>query len=636
MNKTKKILISLSVFFCALFSLLAYSFYPFISYDSDYSQHVNHRFSDSKAPWRLLLTDRKGEIITDNMSKYWYYKHIKTSLDSEFVKALLEVEDKNYYKHSWVNILAKLRAIKDNLSWKRLSGASTITEQYIKNKYFKNSSRNILQKLREAILALYINSTRTKDNILNIYYHDVFFWNHLYWVWAALEVYFEKDDLDDLSEEEITLLLSLLHNPWVKSLEEVYFRKYFDQVKKRLWYNFKRTYFWKLKTKKNIDEFPFVTNLYKAKSFSGEETMTTIDGELQKYTREIMNQELERLSQKNVTNAAVFAIIPGNSKLKKPQEILIYQGSRDFYSNSIDGEVDVIDSKRQPGSTVKPFLYLMALESWMDGDDLIIDMENEYNSFQKWKTYITENYSLKEYGLVRLKKALWNSMNNATVRLASELWLENVFNFFKQYWFSFDYESEHYWYSLVLGNAEMKLRDLVENYAKLLLNEPNKFLLKDILKNPDNRDISFWVNSILNTSIAQAVKTGTSSDFRDNWVISYHPDLVVGVWVGNNDNSSMIWVTGISGAGKIWHKVIEKAISMWYIKDRNVIIPEWILEWEYCLDINCFRKEIVYKKIWKKYYSRIADNHFSRKDLQEKLSSFEENKLSQMWIQLSE
>jgi len=91
--------------------------------------------------------------------------------------------------------------------------------------------------------------------------------------------------------------------------------------------------------------------------------MTTIDGELQKYTREIMNQELERLSQKNVTNAAVFAIIPGNSKLKKPQEILIYQGSRDFYSNSIDGEVDVIDSKRQPGSTVKPFLYLMALES---------------------------------------------------------------------------------------------------------------------------------------------------------------------------------------------------------------------------------------------------------------------------------
>ncbi len=647
MNRRKKILITLSVFFCAFIFLLIYSFYPLLTYDVKYTQNVNNSIAESESPWRIVMYDRNWEVITDKMSQNWYYKHIKTNLNSEFVKALISIEDKNYYKHFGVNILSKFRAIKDNLNWKRISGASTITEQYIKNKYFKASSRNILQKLREAILALYINSTREKDNILNIYYHNAYFGNHLYWVWAAIEVYFKKESLEELSQEEIVILLSLLHNPWITSLEEKYFQNYFNQVRKRLWYNFKRTYFWKLKTKNNIDVFPFVTNLYREKPLSiflnGKEKTqhirTTIDKKLQQYTKEIIQQELSKLQWKNVTNAAVFAIIPLDIKIKKPHEILIYQWSKDFNAEDIDGQVDVIESRRQPGSTVKPFLYLQALESGMNPDDLLIDIESEYNSFQKWKSYMSKNYSLKEYWLVRLKKALWNSMNNASVRLASELWLENVYNFYKQYWFSFDYEPEHYWYSLVLGNAEMKLRDLVESYEKLLRKDKNKFLLQDILKNPDNRDISFWVNSILNTSIAQAVKTWTSSDFRDNWVISYHPNLVVGVWVWNNDNSSMIGVTGISWAGKIWHKLIEKAITLWYINSTEGFSPlniEAVEQSEYCLDTRCFRKEIIYKKTGKRYYSRIADNIFSREDLQEKLSSFEEKKLSQMWIQLSE
>ena len=669
-----KTLMLLSVFFCAVFLLLIYCFYPVLNYDSSYSQHVSHKLWESQAPWNILMYDRNWTLITDKKSENWYYKHITTDINSQFVQDLILIEDKNYYSHYWVNVLSKFRALKDNLSWEKISGASTITEQYIKNKYFKNSQRSILQKLREAILAVYFNIIREKDQILNIYYHDAYFWNQLYWVWAALEVYFDKDNLDDLTQEETVLLLSLLNNPWISSLEETYFQEYFNRVKERLWYSFKRTYFGKLNTKKNINTFPFVTNLYISSpqhSLEGEWVVsrpnwihTTIDSELQKYTKEVISEQLIKLQWKNVTNAAVFAIIPWNDVLKIPQEVLIYQWSRDFYSQHIDWQVDVIQAKRQPGSTVKPFLYLMWLESGMNPDDLLIDIESEYNSFQDWKSYVTENYSLKEYGLVRMKKALWNSMNNATVRLASELWLENVYNFYKDYWFSFDFDAQHYWYSLVLWNAETTLENLVENYAKLIppsypvtLQEEgaaksdvsilspeggelergiNKFLLQDMLSDPDNRDISFWVNSILSTSIPQAVKTGTSSDFRDNWVVSYHKDLVVGVWVWNNDNSSMIWVTWMSGAWNIWHKVVEKAIELGYIKDEWVIIPEWIEQWKYCLDYKCFQKELIYKKKGKQYFSRILNWDFSRKDLSEKLSNFEEEKLLKMWIQLTD
>gem|GEM_PF-6799761 len=216
----------------------------------------------------------------------------------KFVQALIQVEDKNYYSHWGVNLPAKLRAIRDNFSGKRVSGGSTITEQYVKNKYFKNHKRSYLQKMREAVLALYFSLPRggrwlsesedggskfitQKNHILNIYYHDAYFGNHLYGVGAAIEVYFGKESLEDLTEEEIVILLSLLHNPGIQSLEEEYFRTYFDQVKQRLGYDFKRTYTGKLPQKNNIDRFPFVTqNAKKLPLLPGHSFLPLDEGEL--------------------------------------------------------------------------------------------------------------------------------------------------------------------------------------------------------------------------------------------------------------------------------------------------------------------------------------------------------------------
>ncbi|MDD2871765.1 MAG: transglycosylase domain-containing protein [Candidatus Gracilibacteria bacterium] len=696
-------------------SFITYCFLPVITYD------------DTKEPDRILLTDRNGIIITDKANQYGYKYDIDIDLNSPFVKDLLEIEDKNYYSHFGVDILSKLGAIKANISnQKVVSGGSTITEQYIKNKYFQNQKRTYLQKSREAFLAIMFNFSifkrerpqgntigispkyegerlGSKDQILTNYLNDLYFGNNLYGVGAALEVYFQKQDLSELTPEEITLLISLIHNPGTKSLEETSFRLYFEKIKTKLGYTFDRSIY-KLNKKENIDRFPFVTNKVTSsmkynsnqtssqpspleekeqehffsptfKRIGGREDFdynkksVSIDSTLQQYAKDILNKTLYELKNKNVTNGAIFAINP------KTNEVLIYQGSKDYYNTKIDGQVDVIQALRQPGSTMKPFLYLMALQNGANPDDLLIDLNNKLNSFQEGKTYISNNYSLKEFGLVRFKKALGNSLNNASVRLASELGLNKVYDFYKSYGFKLEQDAEYYGYSLVLGNPSIKLEDLVMSYSRLLpknkithngpplnsngpLPNPNgpppnpllskeggqedleteqaKFLLYDILSNPDNRDLSFGVNSVLNTSIPQAVKTGTSSDFRDNVIVSYHPDFVIGIWVGNNDNSSMIGVTGVTGAGYIWHQIIEKAIELGYIKDIKIDIPIGVIESNYCLDEKCFRKELIYKKENKEYYSRILDGKYSGIDLFEKISIEEEEKLTEFQIYLDD
>lgn len=623
MNKKKYIFL---LIFILTVSFLSYCFFPIISY------------TDKNSPGRILLFDRNWIKITDKPNKFWYKIKLKEGdfkkiEKSEFVKSLIKIEDKNYYNHFWVNIFSKFRAIKDNILWKQISWASTITEQLIKNKYFLQYKRTYLQKLREATLAIYFSFIYSKNEILKKYLDSLYLWNNLYWLKTASYVYFNKENINNLTHEEITLLISLIHNPWIKNINEQSFFNYFKKVKKRLWYNFNKK-IKKLNSFKSLDKFPFVTN----------NNIKTIDSNLQEYTKEVINNTLDELKIKNVTNAAVFAIIP------KSWEVLVYQWSRDFNSKEIDGQVNVIKALRQPWSTMKPFLYLQALNNWFWTESLILDIESEYNSFKQNSTYISENYSLKEYWLVRLKKALWNSFNNATVRLARELWLSKVYNFYKKYWFDLKYDFEHYWYSLVLWNPNISLENLVFSYSKLLPSsqpssfkvkeqwnlEQNKFLLYDILSDPDNRDISFWVNSILNTSIFQAVKTWTSSDFRDNLVISYHPDLVLWVWVWNNDNSSMKWVTWITWAWYIWHQIIEKAISLGYIKDREIEIPKWIVEDYYCLDYDCFSRELIYKKEAENYFSRLKNNYYSREDIKENLSDFEKQKLSELGFEIRE
>ena len=647
MKRKYKIII---VFLILTISFLAYSFLPVINYKKD----IN-------SPWRIYIIDRFWKVITDKQTKWWYKESWLIYSDTLLVKSIIQIEDKDFYSHFWISLKSKLRALYQNIkSWKIVSGWSTITEQYIKNKYFPKEKRTILQKLREALVAFVYDLTHPKKDILFWYLYNVYLWNNIYWINAASKIYFNKN-IEDLDKEEITILVSLIHNPWIKSLKEKHFVNYFNRVKNKLWFNFKNK-ITKLNKLKNIDKLPFVTNRFLEQCNDCLENKSTIDLDFSIFVKNQLNKVLDDLKKNNVTNWAVLIIDP------KTGDVLVYQGSRDFYSSEIDWQVDVIRAKRQPWSTLKPFLYLLALKSWADIDQFIIDIESRYNSFKKNKVYISENYSLKEYWLVRLKKALANSLNNAAVRLARELWLEKVWSFFKFYWIKLDNPAEHYWFSLVLWNPSISLENLALSYINLLpdyavrsrkLNfiynredynklvyernkfknnkiDPEKFLLYQILKNPDNRDISFWVNSILNTSIYQAVKTWTSSDFRDNLIVSYNSNLIVAIWLWNNDNSSMKSVTWITWAWYLWHKIIEYAISHNIIQNSEYKIPEKIEKFYYCLDKKCFRRESSYKKKQTKYFSAIAEKYYSKKDIFENLDDYEMEKLEELGVRIWE
>jgi len=649
---TRKIKIIWIIFFAVILFLI-YCFYPVLNYDA---------YSENK-PWRIYLQDRFWNVITDKQTKWWYKISDLIYLDSRLVDSIIKIEDKDFYNHHWISIKSKLRALYQNIqSHKIVSGWSTITEQYIKNKYFPESKRTILQKLREAVVSFVYDISYPKKDILLWYLHNVYMWNNLYWIDTASKVYFNKD-VKNLTNEEITILVSLIHNPWIKSLKEKHFQNYFNRVKNRLWFSFESKIN-KLSKLKNIDKLPFVTNRFLTDcSINNSENCinwkTSIDLDFSIFVKQQLNKTLKDLEKNNVTNWAVLIIDP------KTMEVLVYQGSKDFYARDIDWQVNVIQSKRQPWSTLKPFLYLLALKSWADLDKFIIDIESRYNSFKKNKVYISENYSLKEYWLVRFKRAIANSLNNASVRLARELWLKKVWQFFKDYWIDLSFAPEHYWFSLVLWNPSISLENLVVSYVNLLPNykiknrkisflyspelanityfhniyknykiDSEKYLLYQILKNPDNRDISFWVNSILNTSIYQAVKTGTSSDFRDNLIVSYNPDLIVWIWIWNNDNSSMKWVTWITWAWYLWHQIIEYAIKKNIIQDKNYNIPKDVEKFDYCLDKDCYKKQKSFKKKTTNYFSAISDWIYDKRDLYENLDEYEINRLENLGFKI--
>jgi membrane carboxypeptidase/penicillin-binding protein PbpC len=162
--------------------------------------------------------------------------------------------------------------------------------------------------------------------------------------------------------------------------------------------------------------------------------------------------------------------------------------------------------------------------------------------------------------------------------------------------------------------VELTLENIVESYENLWKIDENTWLLKKILSDKQNRSLSFGISSILNTSIPLPVKTGTSTDFRDNWTLSYSDNAIIGVWVGNADSDGMQDVSWVSGAWPIWKKIAEHLIEIWLIREEKEFIPPWVHEKYFCFDRSCLRREQSWEKIQKKQTSFPKDNIFFHSD----------------------
>jgi len=343
---------------------------------------------------------------------------------------------------------------------------------------------------------------------------------------------------------------------------------------------------------------------------SGYDIYTTIDPRLQDLAQEQVNQVLSGLTDRNVNNASVVVIDIHTGA------ILAMVGSKDFNDETIDGQVNITLTPQQPGSSIKPFTYLTAFRKGWTPSTVIWDVPISYD-IPGFGTYAPENYDGRPHGPIPVRTALSNSYNIPAVQTLDFVGVPALLQTLNDVGISSLGDASNpnsYGLSLTLGAGEVYLLEwanafatlanggqyhppyaiqriqkdgqIIQEYqvpeARQVLESDLVYLLTSILSDKEARVPAFGQQSPLSPPYPAAAKTGTTNDFRDNWTMGYTTDLAVGVWVGNTDNSPMVEVSGVTGAGPIWRGIMDGA-QQWY-PAQQFARPSGIIEQTVCSD----------------------------------------------------
>ena len=505
-------------------------------------------------------------------------------------QATIALEDHNFYKHHGFDVKGVTNAVISNIFHTGNGrGGSTITQQFVKNSILTNE-RSLSRKIKELILAVEIELKFSKDEILGMYLNEIPYGSNAYGAEAAAQTFFGKH-AKDLTLDEATILASL---PKAPSRFSPY-GSHRERLKKRQEYALDQMVALgyisseAAKTAKNEDVFTKLaknTENIKAPHFvmyirdqleaeygneylekEGLKIITTLDWDKQQIgERLVHDQALKNEKKYNAKNSALVAIDPSNG------DILTMVGSRDYFDEEIDGQVNVALRDRQPGSSFKPYAYLYAFTKGYTPETILFDVETKFSS-EGADDYKPQNYDGTFRGPLKMKKALAMSLNIPAVKT---LYLDgpaNVITFAKQLGITSLNDPKRYGLSLVLGGGEVKLLDHTaafsvfanngikhEKRSILKIEDKNGNVIKEA-KNTDGERIveekyigmlshilstnkyrvdTFGVNNPLRfDNRPVAAKTGTTNENRDAWTVGYTPDVAVGVWSGNNDNSPM-------------------------------------------------------------------------------------------------
>lgn len=546
------------------------------------------------------------------------------------LKATVAIEDKDFYKHQGFDPLAALRIAKNVITRQRLIGGSTLTQQLVKNVLLTNE-RKLSRKIKELVLAVQIERKFSKDEILQMYLNEAPYGGTAWGIAAASEQYFSKKP-KDLTLTEAVILAGMPQSP----------TRFSPYGKNPLAYVARATdvarrmredgYISKEQEKEIVDSLTMVGfqkggNSIKAPHFVmyvkdileedfGEELVqtgglkvtTSLDYDLQQAAEKIVQEEIDKVAgPMHITNGASMIMDTESG------EVLSMVGSRNFFDDEHDGQVNVTLSLRQPGSTIKPVTYATAFAEGYWPGKVIADVVTQFPSGDPEDPYEPVNYDGKEHGLVNLRNALGNSLNIPAVKLLALVGVEDTLKTAH----AMGFESleptrdnmRRLGLSVTLGGGEVRLLDMVAAYSafanggnktepvsilkvedsngkviyeaksagkKRVLDEKVAFLVNSVLSDNNARLITFSANSLLNIPGRNvAVKTGTTNDRRDNWTVGWTKKVIVGVWVGNNDNSQMKQVaSGISGASPIWRRQMMEALSKY--EDPEFTAPEGV------------------------------------------------------------
>jgi penicillin-binding protein 1C len=528
---------------------------------------------------KIQLLDRHGMPLSVTFQNNWnVFDRVSVyEMPPFLLQAFIQAEDKRFYQHNGVDWLARFHALYQNISNMRtVRGASTISEQVVRMLHPR--PRKLWSKWLEGWEAWLLENHYSKQTILEFYLNQVPYAANRRGVKQAARYYFDRD-MDTLSHQEMLALAVLIRAPSRLDLYQHPQRLYPAMIRlaKQLkdsefltetqFQEIKPTAFVLHKPALSVQAAHFVRYVLQQYKSTDKQLLTTLDGSLQNALQGVLNQRLQSLRNKHVNNSALLVVDYQRS------EILAWVVADDSSIPKPAVMIDAVTAYRQPGSALKPFLYALALQKGWTAATIIDD--SPLAEAVGFGMHQYQNYSRVFYGPVSLREALANSLNIPALKTIQFVGVANYLDLL--YKLSFSRLTQHpdfYGDGLALGNAEVSLLELVQAYAalanqgmlkklKVIRGNSNEVggkrvfspeissLIGNILSDPEARHLEFGAATILSLPVQTAVKTGTSSDYRDSWTVGYNDRYVVGLWMGNLNYSPTDGITGSTGPGLV-------------------------------------------------------------------------------------
>lgn len=548
------------------------------------------------APQAKRFYDRRGELLHVIISEDHYFRLAseRSELPDLFVATLLLQEDRHFYQHPGVNPFAILRALKSNMMNGRVvSGASTITMQLAR--MLDRQPRTLSSKVVELFRSLQLERRFSKDEILTYYLSIAPYGGNLEGLNAATYAYFGKSAAR-LSPAEMALLVVLPKSP--NRTRPDRFPLYAKQKRDELLHLMQREGLIDEDTlRRAIDEpvparrlrFPqqiphLAWQLAQAHPEQND-FYTSIDRNIQRRSQRIVGQYIDGLRDQGINNASVVVMDT------KSREVRALIGSVDYFDQQAEGANNGATALRSPGSTLKPFLYGLAMDAGLIAEKTLLpDIPFSIAG------YSPQNYSQSFRGQVSVREALIDSLNVVAVRLSLELGPSKLYDLLiKGGISSLDKPATYYGLPLVLGGVEVSLLELTTLYAAManygeylpyqlstdyersiapvrLLSEEASWLVADLMTDVERPDFpSVWQYSASRPTVAW--KTGTSYGHQDAWSVGYHPEYTVGVWVGNFNGAPASQLSGSSAAAPLFFDVMQAVVKQptsWFPKPLGI------------------------------------------------------------------
>jgi 1A family penicillin-binding protein len=565
------------------------------------------------------IYDRTGTVLLYDVNSEVRRTVVPYDKISNNIKnASVAIEDADFYNHNGIKLSAIVRAVFVNIFSGGFSqGGSTITQQVIKNSLLTRDKK-VSRKIKEWILAMKLERVSTKDEILNLYLNTNPYGGNVYGIEEASQVFFGKSAAD-VTIAEAAYLAALpqapsYYSPFGRHKGELDDRK--NLVLKRMYqYNYINKDQYEKALTENVVFKDAPINTLKAPHFvmyvknyledkygetavaeGGLKVITTLDYDMQKKAEEIVKNYVTK-NEKNfkAENGAMAAVDP------KSGQVLMMVGSRDYFDKDIEGNFNVTTAHRQPGSAFKPFVYVTLFDKGYTPSTILFDIDTEFStncspsgipSFSGAKCYSPPNYEGRYLGPITIRRALGESRNVPAVKALYLAGITDTLKTAEAMGVQELEDANKYGLPLALGAADVSLLDMTSAYG-VLANNGVKNPTMPILKIEDkdgstleefatssrrvfNEQPVLQVNDILADPYARApifgstytqgrqiaIKTGTTNDSRDAWILGYTPNIAVGAWMGNNDNSPMVQKASALIVAPMW-----KQFMMDIIKD---------------------------------------------------------------------